>query len=280
MNTYEATTRKTLADRVDRVPRGRARPSHAALHSAGAHRPAAVPPAGRRRPRSSRAGRSTPSASGKEVGFYQDPYSDYGRLQDEMLRAIRLVVDTGLHHKKWTREQVVQFFRDHSAIDEVEIQSETDRYIVWPGQALALQDRAAEDPRAARARAAGARRQVRHPRLPRRGPRRRRAAAATCSRSGSTLGSRRSRGSRRRRRSEPNAYARRAGRATTKKSGSPGSPAGNHGSHSPDGHPFPGGPASPPLFYGRRNVARRCSRERLPHRHREERRDEAISMLR
>jgi uncharacterized protein (DUF885 family) len=54
-----------------------------------------------------------------------------------MLRAIRLVVDTGLHHKRWTREQVVQFFRDHSAIDEVEIQSETDRYIVWPGQALA-----------------------------------------------------------------------------------------------------------------------------------------------
>ena len=74
---------------------------------------------------------------GKDVGFYQDPYSDYGRLNDEMLRAIRLVVDTGLHHKRWTRDQVVQFFRDHSAIDEVEIQSETDRYIVWPGQALA-----------------------------------------------------------------------------------------------------------------------------------------------
>ncbi|HEY7863590.1 MAG TPA: DUF885 domain-containing protein, partial [Thermoanaerobaculia bacterium] len=74
---------------------------------------------------------------GKEVGFYKDPYSDYGRLQDEMLRAIRLVVDTGFHHKKWTREQVVQFFRDHSAIDEVDIQTETDRYIVWPGQALA-----------------------------------------------------------------------------------------------------------------------------------------------
>jgi uncharacterized protein (DUF885 family) len=73
---------------------------------------------------------------GKEVGYYEDPYSDYGRLNDEMLRAVRLVVDTGLHHKKWTREQVVQFFRDHSAVDEVEIQSETDRYIVWPGQAL------------------------------------------------------------------------------------------------------------------------------------------------
>ncbi len=74
---------------------------------------------------------------GKEVGFYRDPYSDYGRLQDEMLRAIRLVVDTGLHAKRWTRDQVVQFFRDHSVLDEVEIQSETDRYIVWPGQALA-----------------------------------------------------------------------------------------------------------------------------------------------
>lgn len=73
---------------------------------------------------------------GKEVGFYKDPYSDYGRLQDEMLRAIRLVVDTGLHYKKWSREQVVQFFHDHSAIDEVEIQNETDRYIVWPAQAL------------------------------------------------------------------------------------------------------------------------------------------------
>ncbi|MGZ8851713.1 MAG: DUF885 domain-containing protein, partial [Thermoanaerobaculia bacterium] len=73
---------------------------------------------------------------GKEIGFYQDPYNDYGRLDDEMLRAIRLVVDTGLHSKRWTRQQVVDFFHDHSATDEVEVQSETDRYIVWPGQAL------------------------------------------------------------------------------------------------------------------------------------------------
>jgi uncharacterized protein (DUF885 family) len=72
---------------------------------------------------------------GKEVGLYQDPYSDYGRLQDEMLRAIRLVVDTGLHAKQWSREQVVQFFHDHSTTDEPTVQSETDRYIVWPGQA-------------------------------------------------------------------------------------------------------------------------------------------------
>ena len=73
---------------------------------------------------------------GKEVGFYQDPYNDYGRLQDEMLRAIRLVVDTGLHYKHWTRDKVVQFFHDHSAEDEPNVQSETNRYISWPGQAL------------------------------------------------------------------------------------------------------------------------------------------------
>jgi uncharacterized protein (DUF885 family) len=73
---------------------------------------------------------------GKELGFFKDPYSHYGHLQDEMLRAIRLVVDTGLHYKKWNRQQVVDFFHDHSGIEEVDVQSETDRYIVWPGQAL------------------------------------------------------------------------------------------------------------------------------------------------
>lgn len=74
---------------------------------------------------------------GKEIGFYKDPYSDYGRLQDEIERAIRLVVDTGLHYFKWSREDVIKFFHDHSGLDEIEIQRETDRYIVWPGQALA-----------------------------------------------------------------------------------------------------------------------------------------------
>ncbi|MES2319513.1 MAG: DUF885 family protein [Pseudomonadota bacterium] len=73
---------------------------------------------------------------GQELGFFKDPYSYYGHLQDEMLRAIRLVVDTGLHAKKWKRQQVVDFFHDHSGIEEVDVQSETDRYIVWPGQAL------------------------------------------------------------------------------------------------------------------------------------------------
>src|ERR1035441_7812654 len=74
---------------------------------------------------------------GKDVGFYQDPYSDYGRLEADMWRAIRLVVDTGVHSQHWTREQMVQYFHDHSAIDETTIQAEVDRYIAWPGQALA-----------------------------------------------------------------------------------------------------------------------------------------------
>jgi len=73
---------------------------------------------------------------GREVGFYKDPYSYYGHLQDDMLRAIRLVVDTGFHYKHWARQQVVDFFHEHSAIDEPEVQSETDRYMAWPGQAL------------------------------------------------------------------------------------------------------------------------------------------------
>jgi uncharacterized protein (DUF885 family) len=73
---------------------------------------------------------------GKEVGFYQDPYSYYGHLQDDMLRAIRLVVDTGFHYKHWTRQQVVDYFHAHSTIDEVSVQSETDRYMAWPAQAL------------------------------------------------------------------------------------------------------------------------------------------------
>jgi len=73
---------------------------------------------------------------GKEVGFYQDPVSDYGRLSSELFRAVRLVVDTGIHSKGWTRDQVVEFFRKSGAVYEPTIQSETDRYIAWPAQAL------------------------------------------------------------------------------------------------------------------------------------------------
>jgi uncharacterized protein (DUF885 family) len=74
---------------------------------------------------------------GKDVGLYQDPYSDYGRLENDIWRAIRLVVDTGVHSKHWTRQQMVDYFREHSAVDETDIQAEVDRYIAWPGQALA-----------------------------------------------------------------------------------------------------------------------------------------------
>ncbi|WP_395682192.1 DUF885 domain-containing protein [Dokdonella sp.] len=74
---------------------------------------------------------------GEELGFYKDPLSYYGHLSDELLRADRLVLDTGVHYKHWTREQMVNYFREHSSQDEPSIQSETDRYISTPGQALA-----------------------------------------------------------------------------------------------------------------------------------------------
>jgi uncharacterized protein (DUF885 family) len=74
---------------------------------------------------------------GKEIGFYQDPYSDYGRLENEMWRAIRLVIDTGVHEKHWSRDRMVEYFHRYTAMDEPNVQSEVDRYIAWPGQALA-----------------------------------------------------------------------------------------------------------------------------------------------
>jgi uncharacterized protein (DUF885 family) len=73
---------------------------------------------------------------GKEMGFYQDPYSDYGRLEGEMLRAVRLVLDTGVHYKHWTRQQMVDYFHQYTSEDEPDVQAETDRYIAFPGQAL------------------------------------------------------------------------------------------------------------------------------------------------
>ena len=74
---------------------------------------------------------------GEELGLYQDPYSKFGQLTYEMWRAVRLVVDTGLHHKHWTRQQAIDFFLDNTGLTELNITSEVDRYIVWPGQALA-----------------------------------------------------------------------------------------------------------------------------------------------
>jgi uncharacterized protein (DUF885 family) len=73
---------------------------------------------------------------GKEIGFYKDPVSDYGRLKSEMLRAVRLVVDTGIHDKNWSREKVIDYMHEND-INDALAQTEADRYIAWPGQALA-----------------------------------------------------------------------------------------------------------------------------------------------
>jgi uncharacterized protein (DUF885 family) len=74
---------------------------------------------------------------GLEAGFYQDAYSDFGRLSYEMWRACRLVVDTGIHAFGWTREQAISFMAERTALSRHEITTEVDRYISWPGQALA-----------------------------------------------------------------------------------------------------------------------------------------------
>ncbi len=73
---------------------------------------------------------------GVEMGIYETPYEDFGRLTYEMWRAARLVIDTGVHHKGWTREQALAYLRDHTALSEHEVTTEVDRYISWPGQAL------------------------------------------------------------------------------------------------------------------------------------------------
>jgi uncharacterized protein (DUF885 family) len=74
---------------------------------------------------------------GLEMGFYQEPASDFGRLSYEMWRACRLVVDTGIHSMGWTREQAINFMLDNTALSRANIEAEVDRYITWPGQALA-----------------------------------------------------------------------------------------------------------------------------------------------
>jgi uncharacterized protein (DUF885 family) len=74
---------------------------------------------------------------GEEIGLYKDPYSKFGQLSYEMWRAVRLVVDTGMHSMGWTRQQAIDFFHDNTGKTEQDITVEVDRYIVWPGQALA-----------------------------------------------------------------------------------------------------------------------------------------------
>jgi uncharacterized protein (DUF885 family) len=74
---------------------------------------------------------------GDELGFYKDPYSKFGQLTYEIWRAIRLVIDTGMHAKGWSREQAINYFKANAAKSELDIVNEVDRYIAWPGQALA-----------------------------------------------------------------------------------------------------------------------------------------------
>ena len=74
---------------------------------------------------------------GEDLGCYEDPYSKFGQLTYEMWRAVRLVVDTGMHHKRWAREQAIAVFKENTAKTDLDIVNEVDRYIAWPGQALA-----------------------------------------------------------------------------------------------------------------------------------------------
>ena len=72
---------------------------------------------------------------GREMGFFQDPYSLFGHLSSDLWRAVRLVTDTGLHSKKWTREQAIRYFQENTLLSERDIVKEVERYINWPGQA-------------------------------------------------------------------------------------------------------------------------------------------------
>ena len=78
-----------------------------------------------------------PNGWDAEAEFYEDPYSDFGRLSMEIWRACRLVVDTGIHYFGWSRERAINYLSDNSAMSRHNIEAEVDRYITWPGQALA-----------------------------------------------------------------------------------------------------------------------------------------------
>ena len=127
---------------------------------------------------------------GEDLGLYTDPYSKFGQLTYDMWRAVRLVVDTGIHAKHWTRQQAIDYFKANAAKTEADIVNEIDRYISWPGQALAYKMGQTEDPGAARPRPTEARRTLRHPPIPRHGARDRRSTARCAGEERCTPGSR------------------------------------------------------------------------------------------
>ena len=122
--------------RSRRLPRGRARASHADQHRAARCRTCRSSALQRLLSAYTEGWALYAEELGKEIGFYKDPVSDYGRLNSELFRAVRLVVDTGIHDKGWTREQVIAYMHANDVNDAL-AQTETDRYIAWPGQALA-----------------------------------------------------------------------------------------------------------------------------------------------
>ena len=122
--------------RSHRLSRRHSRPSPADLHCPG-NSPAFLPFAvSAVTIPTSKAGRSIPKHSPTKWASIRDPYSEYGRLQNLMWRSIRLVVDTGVHSQHWSRQQMIDFFHAHTAMDDQNINTEVDRYIAWPGQAL------------------------------------------------------------------------------------------------------------------------------------------------
>ena len=104
---------------------------------------------------------------GTEMGIYHTPYETFGMLSYQAWRAARLVVDTGIHSEGWTREQAQQYLRDNTALSDHEIETEVDRYISWPGQALSLLSRRDGDHASAPQGRSRARAEVQHPRLSR-----------------------------------------------------------------------------------------------------------------
>ena len=113
---------------------------------------------------------------GPELGLFTDPYQAFGRLNDEQLRAMRLVVDTGLHAKGWTREQAIEYMIANSTLAPSDVESEVERYIAWPGQALGYKVGDLRIQALRHKAEASLGREIRHPGLPSRGPERRRRA--------------------------------------------------------------------------------------------------------